>query len=255
MVLLKGSALLTFCFVSNIKIIFVPQHWTCAFQTVWSLRCLIPHCQFCTSPADSFFFFKGHFKLENFWCLEQKPLWCVYLLWLVCSFSLLHPLSALAASFISLSAHLCISSFWRLSLSPLHGHDSPFPAAWSGDRLACSWFNNSFVTRCLIVLQRSRLWSGPLKLWCACDLCACTSAEPPCCALIGLSNEGYSLSGQCYLTEYIWPFMETALGEREEGDLSACLLGHEQLCSSFTLSTLASSLYHQTTHSAAANQL
>lgn len=68
---------------------------------------------------------------------------------------------------ISLSSHLCISSFWRLALSPLHGHVSPFPAARSRDRLACSWFNNCFVTLCVFVLQRSRLWSGFLKIWCA----------------------------------------------------------------------------------------
>lgn len=92
--------------------------------------------------------------------------------------------------FISLSSHLCISSFWRLALSPSMVTSPLFRAAWSGDRLVCAWFNNTFVTLCLFVLQRSRLWSGILNIWCTHDLFACMSPKPQWCALIRLLNAG-----------------------------------------------------------------
>lgn len=63
-----------------------------------------------------------------------------------------------APLFLSLSSHLCISSFCRLAPSPPSMVTSPpLPAARSTDRLARSWFNNYFVTLCLCVLQWSRL--------------------------------------------------------------------------------------------------
>lgn len=39
------------------------------------------------------------------------------------------------------------------------------------------WFNNSFVTLRLFVLQRRPLWSGIFKIWSTHDLLACVSAQ------------------------------------------------------------------------------
>lgn len=90
--------------------------------------------------------------------------------WRVCLLRV--PLSLLIAPssvrsgrpFISLSSHLCISSF-AVSLCHLSTVTSPpRRAAWSGDRLACSRLNNSFVTLRLFVLQRRRLRPAILKI-------------------------------------------------------------------------------------------
>lgn len=39
-------------------------------------------------------------------------------------------------------------------------------------------FNNSFVTLCLFVLQKSQLWSGIVKIWCTHDLNVCPPHSP-----------------------------------------------------------------------------
>lgn len=82
-------------------------------------------------------------------------------------FSLLHLLSGLAGP---LFLYPPISAFLHLASRSVTSPRSRLPprrAAWSGDCLACSWFNNSFVTLRLFVLQRRRLRPAILKIWCA----------------------------------------------------------------------------------------
>lgn len=90
--------------------------------------------------------------------------WSVYLVWVVSSLffspslfppSLCQVWQALYF-FILSSLHFFILA--SRSVTPPWSR-LPFfsPAARSGDRLACSWFNNCFVTLCVFVLQRSRL--------------------------------------------------------------------------------------------------
>ncbi len=127
------------------------------FTTVWNLRCIIWY-----NTADFTHYEQPSLNdITNLKTFNVIPTWteavriCVSEL----SASSLFPPSSVRSGrpSISLSSHLCISSFWRLAPSPLHGHVSAFPAARSRDRLACSWFNNCFVTLCVFVLQRSRL--------------------------------------------------------------------------------------------------
>lgn len=116
---------------------------------------------------ETAFIWNGHLKVEKPRWHEWTPVWCVCLLWVLLSL-LIAPSSVRSGRpFISLSSHLCISSF-GVSLCHLSTVTSPpRRAAWSGDRLACSWFNNSFVTLRLFVLQRRRLRPAILKIWCA----------------------------------------------------------------------------------------
>lgn len=82
-------------------------------------------CSFFCSDKMSFTHHKQPLCIthQNFQCgalHEQKSSWSVYLVWLVLSF----PSVRSGRLSISLSSHLCISSFWRLALSTLHGHVS-----------------------------------------------------------------------------------------------------------------------------------
>lgn len=70
--------------------------------------------------------------------------------------------------FFILASRSVTSSWSRLLLSVLLGLEIVSLALW---------FNNSFVTLRLFVLQRRRLWSGIFKIWSTHDLLACMSAQ------------------------------------------------------------------------------